>query len=396
VDEQQSRLLTWMAGALAIFVAAIVLIDPPGDDDDTETTPLVDAPIDDIQAVTIIRGDETITIDRSEGPWRITEPAAMPADQDQAGQLARAIGFVECGEILAEEPSEQFGLATPRIVATVRLKDKSETTLRVGNDAPVGWSSYISCGDERVRAAAQQISFADTSLTELRFKGLVEPTDPQRIDITTPAPGGVSQTLTVMRSPQGWMTDDGRRADPRDIEQLVMSLQQVQVATFDAQPPMPPLTTISLKGELGEQIIEMGSNGSARATLQDAPFVPNVPLSELAEPERLLLKTIFPDDLSATRISVSATGAEHTATRTEGAWSEPWAAEILSATVNRATLPAKIDRPPKGSLSMESEGDTIEVLIFQDENGQLTAADSQDGQQFLLSGELSERLATLL
>ena len=84
MQERQGRMLTWLAGALVVLVGVVVLGDAEdaGQDEDEElfSPALPDLLEDQIDAVSITGPDGSVSVERSEEGWLLTEPLPAPSD----------------------------------------------------------------------------------------------------------------------------------------------------------------------------------------------------------------------------------------------------------------------------------------------------------------------------
>src|SRR5450432_3300817 len=85
---------------------------------DATTTKLLTIPDDQFQEIKIkkLTGD-LLALKRENGKWAITAPAAQPADQDAAGQIAAALANLNADKVVEEKAADlkAYGLDTPTL-----------------------------------------------------------------------------------------------------------------------------------------------------------------------------------------------------------------------------------------------------------------------------------------
>lgn len=381
MDENQSRLLIWMVGGLTVLIAALVFIDPPdegGDDEDEQDwTPLhEDLSTNQIAAVSFQSGEGSLTIERdAQDAWAITAPDPLPADQEAISDVMREIAGVLCGEPIADALSPQFGLAPPQLSADITLKDGASARLLVGRDAPVGWSSYVVCGDDGVvRPSKSKLSALQFSKDQLRSHVVfsAEGASAQAIAVS-----GEQQSYTVSRQQDGWYLDDGRRASSTQVDGILAALEGLQPAQFDAPPVNELVASVSVTTEQGEIRLREGQNGSLRTPAQPTPVLLDRSLQELLPAkDDLLAENLFTIDGPET-ITITKDGAEHIAHRTEDGWDQPWAETILEAPISRQDLAGE-----EGGMPPEVATITVSSPLVGEQSVTLYADEGSGGVWF--------------
>lgn len=113
-----------------------------------EKPQLLDFKEGDVTAFTIKKPDgSSVTISKSGGDWKITDPVKTPADQSVAGRVvssgAGLLGEKDLGDV--SDPAE-FGLKTPAMVAFV-LSSNQTRILKIGDKTPNGYEYYVMAGE---------------------------------------------------------------------------------------------------------------------------------------------------------------------------------------------------------------------------------------------------------
>lgn len=94
----------------------------------------------DLAKIDIARTGEEYTLEKKDGDWKLTKPAAAKADAGKAEQLAGDLARLESVEFIADAPKDEdldkvYGLAKAPLRATLHFSDakKPAQTLAIGN-----------------------------------------------------------------------------------------------------------------------------------------------------------------------------------------------------------------------------------------------------------------------
>jgi hypothetical protein len=132
---------------------------------DITTTKLLNIPEDQFQEIKITKlTGETIDLKRDNSKWRMTEPKALPADQDVVGPMTSALGTLSADKVIDEKATDlkQYGLATPTLDVQVTRKDGKTDRVLIGDDTLTGSGAYaMVAGSPKVVTIT---SFTKTSL----------------------------------------------------------------------------------------------------------------------------------------------------------------------------------------------------------------------------------------
>jgi hypothetical protein len=129
------------------------------------TTKLLNIPEDQFQEIKIKKlTSDTVDLKRENGKWRMTEPKALPADQDVVGPMTSALGTLSADKVIDEKATDlkQYGLATPTLDVQVTRKDGKTDHVLIGDDTLTGSGAYaMVAGSPKVVTIT---SFTKTSL----------------------------------------------------------------------------------------------------------------------------------------------------------------------------------------------------------------------------------------
>lgn len=114
-----------------------------------EAPALVTVKKEEVASYTVKNGVTETVLERKDGGWTMTKPTALPLDSSSADAWVDTFVSVKKDKVVtaAAAELEQFGLAAPKQMFTVKLVDGGERTLAVGDLVPVGGSYYAKLGD---------------------------------------------------------------------------------------------------------------------------------------------------------------------------------------------------------------------------------------------------------
>ena len=419
MQEQQGRMLTWMAGALVVLVGVVVLgerdEDAPEDDEAEVWTPaFADLDRADVTTMTITSGDKTLTLERADDGWRLSAPITATADSERITGLLGTLETLECGEDLEADNAADFGLAPPAWSVSLTTAT-APLQLRIGAEAPVGGRTYVQCSDDAVRTTQQRITESlSVDPSDFRSRAIARFPRSAMSSFSVEIPvveeeGGVlaesAQTdrITAQRAPDGWRTaESGALLDTDKILAMADAMVEAEVGGFDSPPPMPPFIQIEAIADGQSHILQYGINGTARVPLQDAPVTFATPFPVPGKLSALLSSALMSVDASTlSEITVSLGEQTLSATRDANGWTQPTAEAVLAALMEvrvDRTIPAPpVEGSPWGTLQLaDSEGQVRTVSIYQEVEGQRVVWDPAGGPTFLLPAtELSRLLDAL-
>jgi hypothetical protein len=198
------------------------------------TLKVLSIPDADFQQIRIknLTGD-VIALRRENGKWALTEPKALPADQDAASSVVTALGALNADKLVEEKPAElhSFGLDIPTLEVTITRKDGKPDDLLVGGPTLDGAGYYAKLANSaRVFTIATATkNTLEKRTDDLRDKRLLsfEPEAVTRIE----AQNG-TQAMEFSKNGQGeWQIVKPRplRADSSQIASLVDKLRDAKM-----------------------------------------------------------------------------------------------------------------------------------------------------------------------
>jgi uncharacterized protein DUF4340 len=218
------------------------------------------------------RGAPALALAKESGDhWRITAPAAYPADQEAVSSLLGSLSNLGSDRIVEDKASDlkAYGLEDPSLTIAISAKDGKERKVLLGDDTPAGGDVYAMLeGDPRVFTVA---SFSKTSidkgLSDLRDKRLVT-LQPDKVSRVAFARKG--ESIEFARTKDGWqiLKPGPMRADSFAVDEFVRSVSGARMDLSGQDPAKGaagfaqsvPLGTVTLTGDQGSQILEVRKN----------------------------------------------------------------------------------------------------------------------------------------
>ncbi|PYU09392.1 MAG: hypothetical protein DMG37_23455 [Acidobacteria bacterium] len=237
------------------------------------TTKIVDVPQDQIQSLTIEKlGSEPIELKRAGAKWSITEPGALPADQDAVSSLVSTFASLNADKLLEDKATalDQYGLTKPSLSVTATKRDGKTVKLLVGDETPTNSGSYAElAGDPRVFIVASYNKTAlDKGENDLRDKRLLtfDSEKLSRAELTAR-----KETIEFGRDKNQWqiLKPKPMRANQSAVEDLVRSLGDAKMelsATDDEKKDLSafnagkPVATAKVTDVAGTQELQVRKN----------------------------------------------------------------------------------------------------------------------------------------
>lgn len=186
-----------LVGILAALAAYIFLVEakrepPPEEGASPTPAPLWEFEGRDVTAITVTKGEQTTSVERSDADWRMTAPAEGEADSVRLDGLANRVANMKFTRAMADVGDmAAFGLQEPEAQVTLVLSDGTTINAGIGAENPRRTARYLQkAGDPLVYL----VSSGDVS----ELLRLVD--DPPYPPTPTPPPSP-PETPTVEPSP---------------------------------------------------------------------------------------------------------------------------------------------------------------------------------------------------
>lgn len=384
MDDRQSKLLVALSAVLAILVLGIVYMEPPGPDlEDGRRWTRADGDwtADSVSGISLTLGGRTIRMSRETGGWRWVEPVEVAADGARVDALVRSVLDMEVGAALDLDPTAVgLGPEAPRV--ELEGTDGTTRSIRFGDDAPVGSSSYVQVDGGAVQPTRTRVRTAlPATVDDLRVRTLASF---PRADVTGLHVGALADLPPhrFEKDDQGWwiadLTPRVRAAETR-LYSAIDALRFSEAEAFhDTSPPLGSdawrvSVTHGAKGETSEVRLARSPEGGwlasgpaqpGRVTLagQDLPDQLTVADADWRETRLAILRPTTLDGLTFTQ------GAERlTASRTAEGWTDP-RAEVLLMAIETGSVDRGDGTPsPSGDATATLEvrhGEQVSQVVF--------------------------------
>jgi hypothetical protein len=194
----------------------------------------------DVAEISLVYADREINLKRSGDDWQLTKPIDVAADAVTARNLANTIAECEVKKELTDASSDltQYGLDSPFVTVTVKLKDRELTAILVGKNAPVGSSTYVQKADDK-RVLLTSSTFragVDKKVKDLRDKTILTfaDKDVQKVGIR-----GEGKDIRLVQKDDAWNIEQPGpyAADATAMRSFLSTLRSLRAADFpDDQP----------------------------------------------------------------------------------------------------------------------------------------------------------------
>ncbi|MEY4630013.1 MAG: hypothetical protein RIQ81_133 [Pseudomonadota bacterium] len=180
-----------------------------------------------------------ISFEKKDGKWQILRPTSLRADQQAVDNLLTTLRDYKFEQIVDEATQNPgaFGLDKPRRVIKIK-SGEAETILKVGSNAPVGYSVYAMIdGSPKVYVGSQYLAVSTgKSLHDLRDKSLlaIDTTTIKTVELTRPG-----QSKTVLEKADGTfgiVKPEVLPADQTAVRNFVDDIAKANALAFDDAP----------------------------------------------------------------------------------------------------------------------------------------------------------------
>ena len=221
---------------------------------------------DKINEVTVTAENETTSLKKENGTWKITAPLATDADSNEVSSLTSALAALEVNRVVDENATNlsEYGLAQPRIKLAFKAEGGANGEIFLGEKTPTQSDMYATRpGEKRVFLvqAFQESSLAKKTF-DLRDKRVLH-FDRDKVDlieVTQPS----SPAVQLARSGSDWMVKQPiqTRGDYSAVEGLLTRLSTAAMTKL-----IDPNGPESFGLDKPAAVVTLGA-GSTRATLE--------------------------------------------------------------------------------------------------------------------------------
>jgi hypothetical protein len=224
---------------------------------------------------------ETSLLKKSDGGWKMIEPAQIDADPPEAIGVATAITNVDIVRVVDENAAnlEQFGLANPPITVSFKADGGASGTLKLGNKNPTQGEIYAVKNDEKrvfLISAFQETTF-NRKPFDLRDKKILK-FDRDKTDSLVLAKGG--QSMELSRSGSDWkiVAPVPSRSDYSAVEGLLTRLSSSNMSKLVEENPKDlaiygldkPSMTVTVGAGSAKTVLQVGKTEGTETFAKDA------------------------------------------------------------------------------------------------------------------------------
>jgi hypothetical protein len=142
-----------LLGVFAVLLAAVLYFDKNGAAKKTAeeaSNSLISVTAGDIHKISLVRGPETLAIERDEaGSWRLTSPLQAAADESEANSLAGALASLRIERVVEKEAKDPKAYEIPTTQVSIWLKGQdAPIRLLVGMENPLDKSLFAKREDD--------------------------------------------------------------------------------------------------------------------------------------------------------------------------------------------------------------------------------------------------------
>jgi len=223
-----------------------------------------------IDQVQLKSATSSTTLKKDTSGWTIVQPAAAPADQNNASDIAASLATLEQDRVVDENATDlkTYGLSPPRIDITFNVAGEKEPRhLQVGDKSPTGMGVYVRVPDSnKVYLVSNAV---DTSLNrstfDLRDKAALK-FDQEKVDSVELV--SKSDDIRLVKTGDEWKLTKPVEApaDLTSVEGLIGQLHSSQMATLKDSPE--DVKDIKKYGLDKPEVTATLGMGSARVVLE--------------------------------------------------------------------------------------------------------------------------------
>lgn len=172
MSSRPTLVLVAVFGVLAAVVWYVVLRNPVAANGDPNQAPVFDLKAEDVTRLRVVDQGKSAVVERTEGTWRLVEPAADEADARRIDDALGRIAKLTANRKLDDATDlAGYGLSAPATRLELGMKDGTSQELLIGAKTPDQSAYYVKRGDSPAVFVAPSFSIADA----IRW-----PTDPPK------------------------------------------------------------------------------------------------------------------------------------------------------------------------------------------------------------------------
>jgi hypothetical protein len=184
---------------------------------------------DEVSAILFSDQDTGLQLDlaKDEGTWRIVAPLNAKADQLAVDSLLSSLFEFQYTDEIESPNLADFGLEPAKRVIKL-TQNNAQSTISLGNKAPVGYSVYLRLNeDSKVLVGSQHLfSATEKSLRDFRDKGILQ------VAVEDINEFEVGSKLKLKRDKTLFVTDRGFKTDKSMVQSILNAVVQLKATDF--------------------------------------------------------------------------------------------------------------------------------------------------------------------
>lgn len=196
---------------------------------------------DDLESITLVKGGETIKLQKKGDPdkktWEIVAPIHAPAEGFVVDGLMKRLANLKYERIMAENADDlaQFGLEPPAFSVIFKTKQRSGR-ISFGTETPIEYGTYTRIDEEKkvYLVETPDIKALDKGLFDLRTKKLFTQDVDDIKELIIERKQG-KWTLVKKEKRWGFEDDEGFRIDQQKAITLFIDFLMVRAASFETE-----------------------------------------------------------------------------------------------------------------------------------------------------------------
>jgi hypothetical protein len=211
---------------------------PPPKKAEDESKPAFSFHAEDVKSLEFARSGQTISIEKRDGKWLITQPVETRADASVIEGIATELARARISRTLPASPDRlaAYGLTSPEVTLDLRLQNGAKHQVKLGSKDYTGVSVYgIVDGNKDVALLpAALLSEIDKPLDDLRDRSVLDVTSDDVAAFTLKGPSG---EIAAVRRDSGWKLEKPRAvaADTSQIESLLAQVTAAKMAGVESE-----------------------------------------------------------------------------------------------------------------------------------------------------------------
>lgn len=278
------RSTQWLLGVALALLAFILIFERRGrhaaEGGPTETKLLPDLRLDAVTRLDVRRPDQSVSVVRTNGGWRLVAPVDYPAQAGAVERLLEALSRLDRRTYIAAEDLPrsaaglaEFGLDKPAAILAIQAGSERKE-LRVGGPTPLGGRVYLQLvGAEGLFAAeADFLRWLPRTADDWRDTLFLDWTGVNfdRLEIRAPDRGFALELDPTNRLWQLVRPMRARADNPR-LQALLQALRNLRVQRFVTDDPAADLEPFGLKPPRLEVAFQQGTNDLLLLQLGGSP-----------------------------------------------------------------------------------------------------------------------------